>query len=134
MQQYIYIGAFVSSKQLKNISGNRLAREIVNPHVTFKFRPDHVNTSLFGKEVHIKVIGYGNDGINEGVKVKLYAKNPELQKLADKVEIPHITLSVSEQGKPVNTRFLSFKQIEEPITITGIFGGFSPEGVCMFPL
>ena len=51
-------------------------------------------------------------------------ESDELRELFNAIPIPHITLSVSEEGKPVNTANLEFHSIGNPATVTGIFGGF----------
>lgn len=124
--KYQYIGVFVSQEGIyaKVVGiGKRLAKLIKYPHVTFKYRPDAVDESVFGEEVKIKIVGYGNDGENEGLKVELFTENPKLLSAIKEIEIPHITLSISNQGKAVNTRFLSFKDIE-PFVIVGKYGGY----------
>ena len=50
----------------------------------------------------------------------------KLSALMNQIEVPHITLSVSETGEPVNTRFLEFRPIE-PICLTAVFGGYTKE-------
>lgn len=129
----IYIGAFVDKKELlkaaETVSKNRLQRVIDNPHVTFKFKPQSVDKTLFGETVEITIIGYANDGKNEGFKVSVTSNNPELSKMIEAIPTPHITISVAENGKPVDTGFLNFKNIHCPIKITGTFGGFTPSGV-----
>ncbi len=122
----VYLGCFIDfatfQSAVQKIRFNPLERDIKKPHVTFEYKPKEIDRTLFGEEVKIKVIGYGNDGINEGVKVQVFSKNPTIQELYEKIEVPHITIAVSSGGKPVNTRFLKFKEIE-PFELTGIYGG-----------
>ena len=47
----------------------------------------------------------------------------ELKELYDNIDIPHITLSISEDGKAVNTQMLDFMPTNE-FKITTKFGGF----------
>ena len=67
-----YIGCFVSPEELmEKLSGIRedgLENTIKTPHVTFAYRPEAVDRNLFGEKVGITIIGYGNDGTNEGLK------------------------------------------------------------------
>ena len=57
-----------------------------------------------GKKAVVEVVGYANGGKNEGVLVKVKAEDPQLQELFEKeVKVPHITISVAEDGKPVDT-------------------------------
>lgn len=123
---YHYIACFVSRSELLEkiapLNGSRLSRIIEHPHVTFHYKPDHADETLFGKKVDITAIAYGNDGVNEGLKVTLSSDDPKLQALAEQIEVPHITVSISETGKAVNTRDLDFVPIT-PIKLTGTFGG-----------
>ena len=128
-KDYIYIGCFVEQKQLldKVTEKNRLSRIIQYPHVTFCYEPAEVDKSLFGKIVKIKAIGYGNDGKNEGLLVEVYSDNLQISKMAECIVTPHITVSVAENEKAVNTRFLEFTKME-PFELEGIFGGYKKDG------
>lgn len=77
--------------------------------------------------MRITIIGYGNDGLNEGLKVALKADNLVIQHMIDKIEIPHITVAVSNEGKPVNTKYLRFEEIK-PIEIDSKYGGYTKWG------
>ena len=124
---YVYVGCFVRRQELlekvRHISSGHLYRIIENPHVTFAYKPESVDETLFGEPLEITMTGYANDGKNEGVKVELTAENPRIREMIAQIEVPHITLSVSETGESVNTRFLDFSPIT-PIKITGKYGGF----------
>lgn len=128
--EYKYIGCFVDFHELHAAIGQpeaRLARVIENPHVTFVYRPDSVDLSLFGIPIALTVTGYGNDGINEGLSVTIDTENAALQAMAKDIPVPHITVSVSEDGEPVDTAKLQFTPIE-PFRLTGYFGGFRFDG------
>lgn len=126
--KYIYTGWFIDfdklNKALESINRTKLEKEIKNPHVTLHFRPRNAYEEFFGDKATIKIIGYGNDGINEGVNVKIESNNKTLQNEINEVEVTHITLSTSKKGKPVNTSKLDFKPLQTPIEITGIYKGF----------
>lgn len=128
---FVYVGCFIKYRDFQNsIKGiriNPLENDIQEPHITFAYKPQEVNQSLFGKTVKIKIIGYGNDGVNEGVKVDLSSSNPILQFMIEKLETPHITIAISNEGKPVNTKNLKFEKIE-PIELIGKFGGYAKWG------
>ena len=94
----------------------------MNPHVTFIYAPIEVKEELFGSKVKIKIVGYGSDDENEGLKVELITNNPALEEMISKIPVPHITLSISSDGVVVNTRYLTFYEINA-IEIIGIFGG-----------
>ena len=132
-KNFIYTGVFFNKEELLEkvnvLETERLAKIIADPHVTFKFRPATVDTSLFGEKVVVEVIGYGNDGKNEGLFVVLHTENDVLAEMAKEIAVPHITVSVSADGKPVDTGKLSFEPIPVPFAIEGVFGAFTSEGV-----
>lgn len=125
--KFQYVGVFFEAdyfmNEISKICDNHLFRVIQNPHITFAYKPSTIDESLFGERVVVKMVAYGNNGINEGVKVELVSANEAVRTAFSQIEIPHITISVSESGKPVNTRYLDFSQIE-PIEIEGIYGGW----------
>lgn len=126
-----YIGVFVSFTELhraiRDIRTEPLACDIPSPHVTFAYRPQEVDQALFGIPVRIRVTGYGCDGHNEGLQVQLFPSDPVLQPLIDAIPVPHITISISEDGKAVNTRYLEFAPIT-PFELTGFSGGYTDQG------
>lgn len=125
---FIYVGCFIKEKEfteiLQRVPGKRLERLIEHPHITFVYEPEKVDESLFGEEIKIRVVGYGNDGENEGVKVELFTKSTILQDMIGDISVPHITISVSKEGKSVNTNQLNFHTID-PFEISGKFGGYA---------
>lgn len=129
--QFHYVGLFFKFHSFQSlIAGIRrdpLENDILYPHITFEYMPQEVDRSLFGKPVQVKIVGYGNDGENEGVKVELSSEDPVLQSMIEKIEVPHVTIAVSDAGEPVNTRRLEFHEIE-PIELTGIYGGYVDGG------
>ena len=129
-KKFNYVGIFIPAEEVyaatENV-GARLQKRIQHPHITFAYRPEEVDESLFGEEVTIRVFAYGSDAQNEGVKVDICTDNAKIQEAFGKIEVPHITLSISEDGKAVNTRFLDFKNIE-PFTLKGRFGGYMFDG------
>ncbi len=129
--EYRYIGCFIESEALHaaiaHLPAKRLFRVIAHPHVTFAYMPAQVDRSLFGQKLTVTVTGYGCDGKNEGLYVSVHAKHAALQAMADAIAVPHITVSVSETGKPVDTAQLEFLPTS-PFSLTGIFGGYLPDG------
>jgi len=124
--KYRYIGWFVDRRELMRLAPGRekrLQRIIRAPHVTYRYRPDSVDLTLFGRSITLEAVGYGNNGENEGLQVRLVSADPQMQAMFAEIGRPHITLSVSRQGEPVNTAYLTFEPIE-PFTITGTFGGY----------
>ena len=129
--KYIYIGIFVDFINLQmftndNITKERLSRLIMKPHVTFTFRPTEYNPDLIGKLAMLKVIGYACDGKNQGLQVMMEeTSNSEILAEFKKIKNPHITLSTSEDGKPVDTGKMKFEPIDNPFYIMGTYDGFS---------
>ena len=112
----IYWGVFLGREQIPEPS---LARPVESPHVTFGFRQPFP-LELLGQSCDIHYIGYADDGDNQALAVSL----PDwVQSYYGGAEQPHITISVSEQGKPVNSANLDFESIAEYEAMeTGIFG------------
>ncbi len=97
----IYWGLFTE----ETIKGN-LEKEVKDQHITFKFKPNEEDEILLlGGEYTVNVVGYASDGENEGVLVEI---PEELKRLYKNPAPPHITISVSETGKPVDTGKLNF--------------------------
>lgn len=124
-----YTGVFFEKESFytlvsEKLSGSRLHQDVLYPHVTFQYMPLIIPEDLFEEKAEFKVVGYGNDGLNEGLLVEWQAGAPQLKQLYDEIKIPHITLSYAEDGSAVNTRYLDFKPII-PFDISGVFGGFS---------
>ena len=103
---------------------SKLCNDIEYKHITTEFKPAKCHEHLYGQRATFIVTGYCNDEVNEGYSVKLVScDSDELRELYETISIPHITLSVSSEGKPVNTKNLEFKPINE-FLITTKFGGF----------
>ena len=96
-------------------------------HCTFKYHPtnDEIFNDIVGKSFEIYLIGYGNDGQNSGFEILLpkelenYYINYDEQNL---LKVPHITASLSDGAKALNTQKLKFKPLEKPIKVIGKFG------------
>lgn len=127
MHNYEYVGCFFDYRELAElvtpIRKDALKNNKLTPHVTFEYKPDTVLTELFGTAITATIIGYGNNGENEGLKVVLSSDNEIINRMSRKIEVPHITLAVSDVGKAVNTRYLDFAPIA-PIKIVGWYGGY----------
>jgi hypothetical protein len=123
----LYYGIFFEKQLIDNIYSNqRLSNVIQYPHVTFCFGKNMVVPyHLIGNNVNINVIGYGLTEDNQGLLVDI---PEEYMEYYINKSIPHITLSVSSNGKPKNTGNIKFESIE-PFTITGKFGYFTNLGL-----
>ena len=128
---FSYIGCFVDFAEfqaaIRDIRRDPLENDIQNPHVTFAYQPETVDRALFGAQIRLKITGYGNDGINEGLRVQLQTDDPVLGQMIGEIEVPHITIAVSSDGKAVNTRALDFADID-PFEMEGKFGGYAKWG------
>ena len=130
MREIVYIGCFFSREEVMEKAArcrkDRLYRSIENPHVTFAYRPDTIPYEAFGTPVAVTVVSYGCDGENESFGVMIGELPEVLQPLAQAIEVPHITISVSKTGKPVNSRYVTCEPIE-PFVLRGVFGGMGAD-------
>lgn len=119
-EEVFYAGIFVDREELYSKFPPHLEKTVENPHITTNFAPDETQLHLeeLGEEVKITIIGYGNDGKNEGLLVKLESSNPVIQKAIDDIKVPHITLSCSKDSHPMYTSQLVFTPLESPIDLT----------------
>ena len=126
-QKTVYAGLFLDPNDLYQKAQPTLEKPIKAPHITTSFKPtlEQLNLEQIGSGAKITAIGYGNDGKNEGLLVKIEADDPEIQKACDAVETPHITLSLGKDALAKNTAFLDFQPLEKPIELTGTYGLFS---------
>ena len=98
-------------------------------HVTLAFKPNddawRQLKPFIGEKVEVKVLGYGNDGQNEGLLVE-FDGIPYFG-----AEKRHITLSIAKGAKAVNTKNLDFsvegltefrKTHYIPDTLVGVVG------------
>ncbi|MBR3132099.1 hypothetical protein IKG33_01670 [Candidatus Saccharibacteria bacterium] len=130
-QRTVFAGLFLDPEDLYTKKPATLEKVVKHPHVTTAFKPNsgQLHLDQIGSNAKIYAIGYGNNGENEGLLVKIEADNPEIQEVCDALETPHITLSTSRKGQAKNTAFLDFTPLEEPIELTGQFGLFSQGSV-----
>lgn len=138
----VYVGYFIEPTQFEalldrldeqGLGDGHLHRMISCPHVTIEYMPRDAHGELFGATQVMTVVGYGNDGRNEGVMVELGAVGDgKLDRLGESVPLPHVTLSVSRDGKPVDTGGLEFVPLDEPFELEGRFGGFTTDKRVVF--
>lgn len=121
-----YIGCFFDPRELEErlaaFHRQPLEEPIDQPHVTFVYRPKEVPLEAFGERIPVEIVGYGCDGENEALAVRFPWLPESLKTLAEAIPVPHITLSVSRRGKPVNSSRLRFSPVT-PFVIEGVFGG-----------
>ncbi|SDB15025.1 hypothetical protein [Eubacterium oxidoreducens] len=123
MVDVIYEGFFLDEP----LKGS-LDKVVINQHITTNFRPYCPKKDMYGLKGKFEVIGYANDGKNEGYLVRPYSLWSSA--LCGKIKTPHITLSVSEKGKPVDTAKLKFRPCERKV-VTATFGAFTPQGLLL---
>lgn len=119
MQNVNYTAAFVSERNMRQLQymaakhGQRLAKTPTRPHITLAYRPaeSQIHEELFGKKIVCRLVGYGNDGLNEGFYVAFDGGDKRLVGLFNSIKTPHITMSFAEESKPVNTGTLDFKPL-----------------------
>ena len=123
MDNIIYEGFFITDE----LHG-KLEKDIQFKHITTEFRPKVTHEHLYGIEAGFVVIGYANDNNNEGLYIsKMTSSDKELENLFNNIKVPHITLSISATGKPVDTAKLNFSQLNynDYYMVWGKFGGFN---------
>ena len=130
MARVNYMGVFFDAEVMQELierQGEKLPKLVKNMHCTFRYAPSNGEIKNFmeivGQEFEIKVVGYCSDGKNSGYEIEI---GPELNKYynnthtIDKDGIPtveptsmHITVSMSEDGKAVDTGMLPFERLPE---------------------
>lgn len=130
----IYFGYFVTDEtelraKVDQIGGaHQLEHPVKNQHVTFGFHKDIPEGFVKGS-FEFKVIGYGNSGKNEGVQV-----HPLFDSCGYLNTAPmHITLSLAQGAKPVNTGTIEFIPLDESeqFNISLAAGRYDSDGVRM---
>ena len=116
-----YTGLFVDRNELYDKAPAHLENIVENPHVTTNFAPDETQLHLdeLGSKARIFAVGYGNNGKNEGLLVKVESDDPVIQAAVDAIDTPHITLSCSNDSHAMYTAGLEFSPLEEPFEIDG---------------
>lgn len=100
-----YSGLFL----VTGIDSKERYEEIVDQHITFQFGDlDRFPEDLMHKTYKVKIIGYAEDGKNEGYLVEIPKELKEFYKGAKN---PHITVGIANGGKPVDTAKLRFRSV-----------------------
>ena len=116
----IYWGLFLGDDYL-GLQCPKLENVIVHRHVTFGFKVP-CPEKLVGTTWTVKFTGrYGNDGKNEAYEVEI---PEELVPYYENNAVPHLTVSVSEDGRPVDSANLEFEPIYEPFELEMTIGYF----------
>lgn len=129
----IYEGIFFDDDTvnfIRKLEKRPLAIPINEIHCTFKFRPrdDEIFDELVGKEIELSI----SDGNNSGFEVELpvdimhyyinYDKSGKLNR-------PHITVSLSQGAKPLDTKNLKFEKLLKTYKVKGRFGYWIKKGI-----
>lgn len=92
---------------------SKLEHRIDTPHITVFYKPSKLHDYYYGKRGLFELYEYGCDGKNEGYKVRYIESDwVAVPRLFNLVDIPHVTVSVSDDGKPKDTKNLDFKPCE----------------------
>ena len=115
-----------TEEKLVKLQKDGLENVIKDMHITFHYGElEPYPDELMGKDFKVKIVGYASDGKNSGFQVEI---PEELKKYYKRQNVSHITVSLGEvngvKGKAVDTGFMKFEPIEEPIEISGQFGYF----------
>ena len=115
----VYWGVFFDHDDLPE---GELDIDIDNKHVTMGYRQP-CPEDIVGCEVAVTVVGYGNDGANEGYEIELpyfmheYWNNGEA--------IPHITLSKAYGASAKDTGYIDFIPMpDDEFEVIGYVGYF----------
>ena len=127
-----YQGIFFTKEveeELVSLQGEQLENITKDKHVTFKFGDtEKYSDELIGVDIPVKLVGYACDGKNSGFQVLL---PKELEAYYKNKNRPHVTVSLSNEGKAIDTGLLAFEPIDE-IEIVGRLGYFIyGKGVCL---
>lgn len=105
MADCVYWGIFFDDEALPE---PKLANPIAHKHVTCGFRKP-VPDELVGQKCLVGVTGYANDGRNEAVSVRFKPWDEDLESAYSGADQKHITLSVADGAKPVDSGNLKFE-------------------------
>ena len=125
-----YEGLFFDENEVKKIKSyelNDLGNIHECIHCTFVYKPnkDKLYEELLNKEISIYLISYGSNKNNSGFEVEI---PKEYMKYYNNFDIhgnyvkPHLTSSISDNGKSKDTCKLKFTPLKEKVKITGRFG------------
>lgn len=101
---------------------SKLENRIDMPHITVYYKPSEPHTIYYGQKGRFELYEYGCDDNNEGYKVRCVGCDSILvPHILKEVDVPHVTISVSNNGRPKDTKNLNFVACE-PYVYEAIFG------------
>ena len=120
----VYWGIFFPGQEFET----SLEKPVKDKHVTFGFKTP-MPADLLGKPATVSVTGYGNDGRNEALLVDFEPWCWDIFEFS--VSDPHVTLSTSTDGKPVDSANLEFDvwEWDKWYDVEGVFGYFDGEKI-----
>lgn len=144
MEKALYTGIFVDHGTLLDmlydnnptvVNLGRLEKTVPDNYISVAFRSDAEGLEKFyGKKVTLKIVGYGRDDNNEGLKAEIYPTDDEdLNLILRGVADPVIPLSTSSKGLIKNTKTLRFWSLFNPFFIDGVFAGVDSKGHIVAP-
>lgn len=127
----IYYGFFLTEKSTEKLREKEplLEKIVEDVHITFAFRPsDRLPDEILGKTFTIGVVGSGRTEDNHGYEVILPM---DLHKYYKGSSPKHITVSLSPNGKPVDTKHIPFQRWDDDdmVFIQGKMGYFTNKGI-----
>ncbi len=143
-RKIVYQAIFINPEDIQKLiemQGERLPKEVKNMHCTFKYQPSESEikkfSELLGREIVLRVVGYCSDGKNSGFEIELSPEEEKAYTNAHSVDrgdgvptvqrtTPHITVSMQEGAKAVDTGTLPFsREGFKPFDIHGKAGFFT---------
>lgn len=143
-RRVVYQAIFINPEDIAKLverQGEKLPKEVKDMHCTFKYQPSESEikkfSELLGKDLTLKVVGYCSDGKNSGYEIELSPEQDEFYTNVHSVNngksvptmektTPHITVSMEDGAKAVDTGMLPFSQEGfEPFIIHGKAGFFT---------
>ena len=114
---------------IHQLEKNKLDRVNDEIHLTLKYKPNdnEIFNDVVGKTFELYLIGYGNDGINAGFEIELSEELKPYYINYDEddssiIKIPHITSSLKEDAKAVNTKNIKFVPLSKKYKVKGRLG------------
>lgn len=143
-RRVVYQAIFINPEDVNKLierQGEKLPKKAKNMHCTFKYQPSEAEikkfSELLGKDIILKVVGYCSNGKNSGYEVELSPEQDSVYANVHNVDTgkpvptvkrvtPHITVSMEEDAKAINTGTLPFsREGFEPFIIHGRAGFFT---------
>lgn len=144
MEKAVYTGIIVSHKELLDnlyahnptiVRLGRLDKLTPTNYISVGFRGEtEGHEKFYGTKITLKIVGYGRDDDNEGLRVEIHPTgNKELDNILKKVTDPVISLSTSATGLAKNAKSLRYWALFNPFFITGVYSGINSKGHVISP-